>query len=141
MANVKISDLTAASAAAAANEFEINESGTSKKVTGTQISTFVRGNIVTADLSDTSVTAAELNYLSGVTSDVQTQINNAGGGLFKGENGQTGSSAGDIFRINEQTLNTNTTIDADENANATGPLAIASGVTLTVTSGGNLSIV
>lgn len=141
MANVKISQLTAASAAAAANEFEINESGTSKKVTGTQISTFVRGNIVTADLSDTSVTAAELNYLSGVTSDVQTQINNAGGGLFKGENGQVGSSAGDIFRINEQTLNTNTTIDADENANATGPLAIASGVTLTVTSGGNLSIV
>jgi short-subunit dehydrogenase len=141
MANVKISDLTAASAAAAANEFEINEAGTSKKVTGTQISTFVRGNIVTADLSDTSVTAAELNYLSGVTSDVQTQINNAGGGLFKGENGQVGSSAGDIFRINEQTLNTNTTIDADENANATGPLAIASGVTLTVTSGGNLSIV
>lgn len=141
MANVKISELTAASAAAAANEFEINESGTSKKVTGTQISTFVRGNIVTADLSDTSVTAAELNYLSGVTSDVQTQINNAGGGLFKGENGQVGSSAGDIFRINEQTLNTSTTIDADENANATGPLAIASGVTLTVTSGGNLSIV
>tara|TARA_S200002703_G_C3634940_1_gene194996 strand:+ start:31 stop:456 length:426 start_codon:yes stop_codon:yes gene_type:complete len=141
MANVKLSELTAASAAAAANEFEINESGTSKKVTGTQISTFVRGNIVTADLSDTSVTAAELNYLSGVTSDVQTQINNAGGGLFKGENGQVGSSAGDIFRINEQTLNTSTTIDADENANATGPLAIASGVTLTVTSGGNLSIV
>jgi hypothetical protein len=141
MANVKISDLTAASAAAAANEFEINEAGTSKKVTGTQISAFVRGNIVTADLSDTSVTAAELNYLSGVTSDVQTQLNSSGGGLYKGENGETGSSAGDIFRINEQTLNTNTTIDADENANATGPLAIASGVTLTVTSGGNLSIV
>ena len=64
-----------------------------------------------------------------------------GGGLFKGENGEVGSSAGDIFRINEQTLNTSTTIDADENASATGPLAIATGVTLTVTSGGNLSIV
>jgi len=46
-----------------------------------------------------------------------------------------------IFRINEQTLSTNTTIDADENASATGPLAVASGVTLTVTAGGNLSIV
>ncbi len=46
-----------------------------------------------------------------------------------------------IFRVNDQTLNTNTTIDADENANATGPLAVASGVTLTVTNGGNLSIV
>ena len=65
----------------------------------------------------------------------------AGGGLFKGENGEVGSSAGDIFRINEQTLNTNVTIDADENASATGPLAIASGVTLTVTTGGNLAIV
>jgi len=67
MANVKLSELTAASAAAAANEFEINEAGTSKKVTGTQISTFVRGNIVTADLSDTSVTAAELSIMDGVT--------------------------------------------------------------------------
>ena len=46
-----------------------------------------------------------------------------------------------IFRINEQTLSTNTTIDADENASATGPLAVASGVTLTVTAGGNLSMV
>ena len=65
------------------------------------------------------------------------------GGFFKGERGTVGaaSGAGDIFRVNEQTLNTNTTVDADENANATGPLAIASGVTLTVTSGGNLSIV
>jgi len=67
-----------------------------------------------------------------------------GAGLFKGENGETGDTtngAGDIFRINEQTLNTSVTIDADENASATGPLTIASGVTLTVTSGGNLSIV
>ena len=68
----------------------------------------------------------------------------AGGGLFKGENGTVGdptTGAGDIFRVNEQTLNTSTTIDADENASATGPLAIATGVTLTVTAGGNLSIV
>jgi len=64
-----------------------------------------------------------------------------GAGLFKGENGEVGSSAGDIFRVNEQTLNTNVTIDANENASAAGPLTVASGVTLTVTSGGNLSIV
>lgn len=41
MADSKLSALTAASAAAAANEFEINESGTSKKVTGAQLKTFV----------------------------------------------------------------------------------------------------
>ena len=41
MANVKISGLTGASLVANANEFEINEAGTSKKVTGTQLKTFV----------------------------------------------------------------------------------------------------
>lgn len=46
MANVKISGLAVASAVAGANEFEINESGTSKKVTGTQISTFVKNDLV-----------------------------------------------------------------------------------------------
>lgn len=68
-------------------------------------------------------------------------IGGAGGGLFKGENGEVGSSAGDIFRVNEQTLNTDVTIDADENASAAGPLTVASGVTLTVSVGGNLVIV
>ena len=66
-----------------------------------------------------------------------------GGGRYKGERGTLGpaAAAGDIFRVSEQTLNANVTIDATENASATGPLAVASGVTITVTSGGNLSIV
>lgn len=67
-----------------------------------------------------------------------------GAGRFKGENGETGdlaSGLGDIFRVHEKTLNTSVTIDADENAVAVGPLTIASGVTVTVTSGGNLRIV
>ena len=55
-----------------------------------------------------------------------------GGGLFKGDNGETGSSAGDIFRCNEAELNANVTIAATENASATGPVGVASGVTLTV---------
>ena len=65
----------------------------------------------------------------------------AGGGFYKGERGAVGpvTGKGDIFRVNEQTLNTNVTIDADENASAAGPLTVASGVTLTVN--GNLSIV
>ena len=88
--------------------------------------------------------AAEGDNVQVVAFTTFTLAGPAGAGLFKGENGETGDTtngAGDIFRINEQTLNTNVTIDADENASATGPLAIASGVTLTVTSGGNLSIV
>jgi hypothetical protein len=46
MANVKISGLTAAAAAAAANELEINEAGTSKKVTIAQISTYVKADLL-----------------------------------------------------------------------------------------------
>ena len=65
------------------------------------------------------------------------------GGRYKGERGTLGNtaSAGDIFRVHEQELNTDVTIDATENAIAGGPLTVASGVTLTVTTGGNLSIV
>ena len=47
---------------------------------------------------------------------------------------------GGMFRTNAQTLDVNTTIEATENANVTGPLTIASGITLTINSGGNVAI-
>lgn len=47
MATVKISGLPAAASVAGANEFEINEAGTSKKVTGSQIAAYV-GNSITS---------------------------------------------------------------------------------------------
>ena len=55
-----------------------------------------------------------------------------GAGYFKGDNGTTGSSAGDIFRINELALDADVTITSTENASATGPLSVSSGITLTV---------
>lgn len=68
-----------------------------------------------------------VNYLSKTLSTVTPPAENKGN--FK---------TGGIFRVNAQTLNTDTTILATENANVTGPLTIASGVTLTVNSGGTL---
>lgn len=65
---------------------------------------------------------------------------NAGGSLFKGNNGEVGSSAGDIFRVNSKTLTSAVTIDSDENASTTGPLTIADGVTLTIADGGVLAV-
>lgn len=64
-----------------------------------------------------------------------------GGGFFKGERGDVGETAGkgDIFRVHEQQLDTDTTISSGENASAAGPLTVASGVTLTVN--GNLVVV
>jgi hypothetical protein len=72
-----------------------------------------------------NVTATEY-YGSG------SNLTGVGGGLFKGNNGQTGSSAGDIFRINVAELSVSTSINSDENASATGPLSVLSGATLTV---------
>lgn len=63
------------------------------------------------------------------------------GGRYKGDRGTVGTAtaAGDIFRVNNQTLNVNVTIDSTENASAAGPLTVATGVTLTVN--GNLTVV
>tara|TARA_R110000803_G_C11823193_1_gene302230 strand:- start:62 stop:658 length:597 start_codon:yes stop_codon:yes gene_type:complete len=70
MANVKISELTSASAAAAANEYEINEAGTSKKVTGTQMSAFVKADL----LDDTTVNFAGTLQNGGSNVVVDTDI-------------------------------------------------------------------
>ena len=68
-----------------------------------------------------------VNYLAPQASTVVPPAENKGN--FK---------AGGMFRTNAQSLTSNTTILATENANVTGPLTVASGVTLTVESGGTL---
>lgn len=74
MANIKISQLTAAASASGTQEFEVNDSGTSKKVTGSQIKTYVKDGLVVSDITDLTATATELNYVDGVTSAIQTQL-------------------------------------------------------------------
>lgn len=88
--------------------------------------------ITTAKIPDGAITAAKIN--SGVT---------LGGSYFQGENGTVGAAAGkgDIFRVHEKELNTNVTIAATDNALASGPLTVASGITLTISNGGRLAIV
>lgn len=90
------------------------------------------GAITTAKIPDGAITSAKIN--SGVT---------LGGAYFQGENGAVGAAAGkgDIFRVHEKELNTNVTIAATDNALASGPLTVASGVTLTIANGGRLAIV
>jgi hypothetical protein len=65
----------------------------------------------------------------------------AGAGFFQGENGSTGDTTdgkGDIFRVHEQQLDTDTTIASGDNAGAFFSLTVATGSTLTVN--GNLVI-
>ena len=98
------------------------------------------GTTLTRTVLESSNADAAINLSGGALVFISAAAQELGG-YFKGERGTVGVSAGDIFRVNEQTLNTDVTIGATENASATGPLTVASGVTLTVTSGGTLSIV
>ena len=68
-----------------------------------------------------------VNYLDLARGSVTIPAENKGN--FKG-NG--------LFRTNAQSLTSNITILTTENANVTGPFTVASGVTLTVESGGTL---
>ena len=64
------------------------------------------GTIATADIANSAVTTAKTSGLC------------AGEGFFQGENGSTAQSSkkGDIFRVNESTLNTSVTIASGDNA-------------------------
>jgi len=66
-----------------------------------------------------------------------------GGGAFLGE-GASGASvgdSGDIIRVNQQTLDTSQTFSATDNGSCAGPFSVASGVTLTVTSGATFTVI
>jgi len=96
----------------------------------------------------TLTSAANLNDIISVVA-LQTDIPNsdyvpASGGTFTGSVTHSGSVTGSgvgMFRRNDQTLNTNVTIGATENSVVGGPITVGTGVTLAVTTGGNLSIV
>lgn len=75
------------------------------------------------------------------TADTAEVSAGGGAGYFQGENGATGDTTngkGDIFRVHEQQLDTNTTIASGDNAGAFFSLTVATGVTLTVN--GNLVV-
>ena len=88
--------------------------------------------IAAADIANTTITGAKL-------------VAGAGGvGFFQGENGSRGDSSagkGDIFRVNESTLNTSVTIASGDNASCAGPLTVSTSGTVNLTVNGNLTIV
>jgi hypothetical protein len=81
MANIKISDMTAAASASGTQELEVNDSGSTKKVTGAQLATFIRGEVTLGDLSVTA-SAAELNYAAVTSSGAAVTVNCETGNSF-----------------------------------------------------------
>lgn len=141
MANVKISGLPAASTAADANEFEINEAGTSKKVTGSQLVTYVYAG---DEIEMTGTGSLEIP--SGTTAQ---RPGTAAAGMFRyntttGEfEGYTsawgsiggGASAGGVIYENDTTITSNYTLSTNKNGMSVGPITIDNGVSVTVPDG------
>lgn len=163
MANVKISQLPAASAAAGANEFEINESGTSKKVTGTQILNYVASasaTLTNKTISSDNNTLTKVTLTTGTTGSALIPAGttgqrdgspsagyfrfNSSSSKFEGYNGTAWGSVGggavgggsdEIFYENGQNVTSNYTLTTNKNAMSAGPITIDSGVTVTIPSG------
>jgi hypothetical protein len=91
-------------------------------------------NATTLAIGGTAITAtaAELNYVDGVTSAVQTQLN---------AKGPTGAGGDTIFFENGQTVTTSYTITTSKNAMTAGPVTINSGITVTIPSGSVWTVV
>ena len=69
MADTKISALPAASVGAAANEFAINEAGTSKKLTGALLKAFVGATLITGNSGTVNNGVAPSQTLQVLTAD------------------------------------------------------------------------
>ena len=121
------------------------------------------GTIATADLADNAVNSAKIGADVIVADDV---ANNAittaqiaddavtaakiadavalGAGYYIAKDGSVaGNSSGrdNLFRVNLNATTGNVMIAANNNASVTGPLTIANGTTLTITSTGRLAII
>jgi hypothetical protein len=158
MTDIKISQLPAASAASGTQEFEVNDSGNSRKVTGAQLEAYIASGLqsqIDAKVPQTSATgSAEIPTGTEAQRDSVPSAGyfrfNTNTGQFEGYNGTawgsvgggaTGGGGDQIFIQNGQTVTTNYTIPADQNALTTGPIDINAGVTVTVSTGARWVII
>jgi hypothetical protein len=145
MANVQISDLTAAGAASGTQEFEVNDSLTSKKVTGSQIKTFVNADRVakTSDTGAAVIPAGAESERDGspaagyfrFNTDLSKFEGYTGAAWGSVGGGATGGGSDEVFFENGQTVTSNYTITNNKNALSAGPITINSGVTVTIGTG------
>jgi hypothetical protein len=147
MANVKISDLTAAGAASGTQEFEVNDSLTSKKVTGAQIKTYVNADRVqkTSDTGSAVVPAGDESERDGSPAAGYLRFN-TDAGSFEGYNGTEWGSIGggatsDAIYENSATIAEDITIVTGRNGMSTGPITINSGITVTVETGARYVVI
>ena len=107
----------------------------------------VSGNTLTMTAAPASGVNFYVLFMAGVnesstvptTDSVQRSALSFDVGSFKGDP-NTADGRGNIFRVHEKELNTNVTIAGTENAICAGPITVASGITITVDTGGTLVV-
>ena len=98
--------------------------------------TFTLNSTALSDLTDVNtsgVTNGQILQYNSTNSRFQPVTFQGGAGYFVGENGTTGNTSsglGDIFRVHEAALDTATTIPANTNALAAGPLTLNASLTV-----------
>ena len=144
MADVKISELPALTSISGADEFVVNDGGTTKKITSTNL----LGGFVTK-----TGTNGAANIPTGTTAQrpsaaVGLLRHNSTLNQFEGYNdGEWGAIGGggpslglnSVIRVNATTISENLTIPSSSNGMSAGPITIADGYTVTVS--GTWSIV
>ena len=98
--------------------------------------------VISRSIEDATIAAADI--ANNTITNAQIADSSQGGGFYQGENGSAGNTSsgkGDIFRVNEQTLNTSVTIASGDNASCAGPLTVSTSGTVNLTVNGNLTIV
>ena len=136
MADVKISELPALTSSDGAEELVVNDGGTTKKITGT--------NLLAGYVSKNSTTGA-----ASMPSGTTAQRPSGAAGLFRhnsttdkfegysdGEWGEVGGGpslgADSIIRVNNLTISEDISIPSTSNGMSAGPITIADGFTVTV---------
>ena len=114
MANIKISQLPAASAASGTQEFEVNDSGTSKKVTGAQLLSYIDGNHThtLSEITDAGTAAASDSSdfeSAGTSAALATSLSNRNaiinGNFDVWQRGTSGSSNVTFFYVADRWKN------------------------------------
>ena len=139
MANIKISDLTAAAAASGTQEFEVNDSLASKKVTGAQILSYVQANTTPASIGavSTADTIAVAKGGTGATTQANARAN-LGTVADTASNGIAARTSANTLTARTITAGTGISVTNGDGV-AGNPTVTNSGVT-SIVAGSNITI-
>ena len=99
--------------------------------------------IVADDIANNAITAAEIANGAVTAAKIDSAVALGAGYYIAKDGSVNGNASGrdNLFRVNLAATTGNVTIPAANNASVTGPLTIANGTTLTITSTGRLVII